>query len=66
MPTIKIEYSLDSLGDITPAAFRESCERRASQLGYDIEFSEGLHNRETVDGEVVDLITERAFADCCR
>lgn len=63
--TVRIEYSLDSLGDITADAFRSACEARAAAVGYKVEFVEGLHNRETLNGEPCDLIVERAFAECC-
>ena len=64
--TITIEYSLDSLGDITPMAFQTACEAVAKNKGYQVEFRVGLHNRETIDGEPVDLIVESAFMECCR
>lgn len=63
---IRIEYSLDSLGDITPEQFERACVARADRHGYQVEFVVGLHNRETLDGEPCDVIVERAFADCCQ
>ena len=60
-----VEYSLDSLGDIAPAAFETACRSRAASLGYEVEFLVGLNNRETIDGEPSDMIVERAFAECC-
>ena len=63
--TILVEYSLDSLSDITPDEFQAACERRAEKSGYWLEFRVGLHNRETSDGEPCDIIVQQAFADCC-
>lgn len=63
--TILVEYSLDSLGDITPAAFEAKATEFATALGYAVEFSVGLNNRETLDGEPVDMIVEKAFRECC-
>lgn len=64
-PTVLVEYSTDSLGDINAAQFESACQRRAEQRGYEIEFRVGLHNRETIDGEPSDSIVERSFAACC-
>lgn len=63
--TVLVEYSLDSLGDIAPAAFEAACISRAESLGLGVEFKVGLNNRETIDGEPSDRIVERAFAACC-
>lgn len=62
---VRIEYSLDSLGDIPPSDFERECESVAEQIGCCCQFIVGLHNRETIDGEPCDRITERAFAACC-
>jgi len=64
-PTICVEYSLDSLGDISPDAFESACQSRAETMGCDVEFVVGLNDRETMFGEPVDLIVEHAFAECC-
>ena len=64
--TVRIEYSLDSLGDISAEAFESACLRRAEKKGFNVIFSVGLTNRETVDGEPSDEIVERAWAECCQ
>jgi hypothetical protein len=65
METIVVEYSLDSLADIHPKQFENACKNLASKIQYNVEFVVGLKNRETVNGETVDCIVERAFTDCC-
>lgn len=64
--TVRVEYSLDSLGDISAEAFESACLRRAEKRGCNVVFSIGLSNRETIDGEPSDEIVEQAFAECCK
>jgi len=67
--TVIVEYSMDSLADISADAFEAECVRQADDhRGHDIEFRVGLRNRQTIDGEQSDIaerIVERAFAACC-
>ena len=62
---IRIEYSLDSLGDISPELFEKTCRKIATRRSLDVEFVVGLSNRESQDDEPCDLIVERAFNECC-